>query len=128
MVDTAGFHFVVSTPAQGLDNHARKAIRSHATRAGGARRQAVQVRSWISPSRELRSLKRAISEEAPIQEFILSVPNPRRVGGEISGLELPPGVEPCMIQELVKCMDSPLPLLSSVTCLSNGGIAYWPEA
>lgn len=107
MIDNAGFHFVTSTPAQGLDINARKAIRSHATRAGVSRRQAVQVRSWISPSRELGSAKRAVCEEAPIQESTLSVPNLRRVGGEISGLELPPGVEPCMIQELVKCMHNP---------------------
>jgi hypothetical protein len=107
MIDTAGFHFVVSTPAQTQDKHARKAIRSHATRAGGARRQAVQLRSWISPNRELGSLKLAIFEEAPTPESILSVSSPRRVGSDFSGLQLPSGVEPYMIQNLVKCLHSP---------------------
>lgn len=65
MTDTAGLHFVVSTPAQTLDKHDRKAIRSHATRASVADRQTVQLRSWISPDRELGSLQKAILEEAP---------------------------------------------------------------
>lgn len=107
MTDTAGLHFVVITPAQTLDKHARKAIRSHATRAGVARRQAVQLRSWISPDRELGSLKKAIPEEAPTLESILSVPSPKRVGADFSGIQLPSGVEPYMIQDLVKCMHTP---------------------
>lgn len=111
MVDTAGFHFVVNTPAQTQDKHARKAIRSHATRAGRARRQAVQLRSWISPNRELGSLKLAIPGEAPTPESILSVSSPRRFGSDFSGLQLPSGVEPYMIQDLVKCMHRLLVIL-----------------
>ncbi len=96
MTDPAGLQFIVSTPAQTLDKQDRKAIRSHATRAGVSRQQAVQLRSWISPERELGSLRNA--------ESILSVPSPRHMGSDFSGLQLPPGFEPCMIQDLVKCM------------------------
>jgi hypothetical protein len=123
MIDTAGFRFVVSTPAQTQDKHAhaRKAIRSHATRAGRARRQAVQLRSWISPIRELGSLKLGIFEEAPTSESILSVSSPRRVGSDFSGLQLPSGVEPYMIQDLVKCMHSPPLILTHLPLKWNDG-------
>jgi hypothetical protein len=119
MTDTAGLHFVVSTPAKTLDKHDRKAIRSHATRASVADRQTVQLRSWISPDRELRSLKKAILEEAPTPESILSVPSPRRVGADFSGLQLPSGVEPYMIQDLVKCIHSPLLILTHLPLKRN---------
>jgi hypothetical protein len=109
MTDTAGFHFVVSTPAPTLDKHDRKAIRSQATKASVAHRQASKLRSWISPNRELESPKRAILEKPPKPESILSVPSPSRVGTFFSGIQLPPGVEPYMIQDLVKCMHNPPP-------------------
>ncbi len=104
MTDPAGLHFVVSTPAQTLDTQDRKAIRSHATRAGVADRQTVQLRSWMSPDRKLGSLNKAILEETPTQQSILSVPSPRRVGADFSGLQLPAGVDSHMIQDLVKCI------------------------
>lgn len=106
MIDTAGFHFVVSTPIQTQDKHARKAIRSHATRAGRARREAVQLQSWISPNRELGSLKLAKFHEAPTPESISTVSSPQRFGSYFSGLQLPPGVEPYMIHDILKCMHS----------------------
>jgi hypothetical protein len=103
--DTAGLRFVVSTPAHSLDKHDHKAIRSHATRGVHlARRQSAQLSSWISPDRALGSLKKAIPEEALILGSIILVPSPRRVGSDLSGLQLPSGVEPYMVQELVKCM------------------------
>lgn len=104
MTDSAGLQFVVTTPAQTLDKHDRKIIRSHATKAGVASRESVQLRSWICPDRELGSLKKAILEKAPvIPESTGSVLSPSRVGSDFSGLQLPSGVEPCMVQDLVKC-------------------------
>lgn len=105
MIDAVGFHFVVSTPTQTKDKHVRRAIRSHATKAGGgARRQDAKLRSWISPNRELGSLKLAMPGEAPTPAPTLSVSSPRRIGSDFSGLQLPLGIESHMIQELVKCM------------------------
>ena len=107
MTDTAGLQFIVSTPAQTLDKHDRKAIRSHATRARATRprKHAVQLWSWISPNRELGSLRNAAAEEAPIQEsMVANAPSPRQFGSHFSGLQLPSGVEPHMIQDLVKCV------------------------
>jgi len=127
MTDTAGLRFILSTPAQAqaLDKDDRKAIRSHATRAGRAGQagqKTVQLRSWLSPDGELGSLEGARPEEAPTPGSTLSVrlPSPRRVGAAFSGLQLPSGVEPYMVQDLVKCIHSPLTL--SLTCLSNGTI------
>ncbi|KAL3417237.1 hypothetical protein PVAG01_11237 [Phlyctema vagabunda] len=88
---TAGFQFIVSTPSEKLDKHHRKTIRGHATRAGRPTRQAVKLSSWISPERRLDST--------------LNPPSPGQVGAAFSGLQLPPGVEPYMIQELVKLID-----------------------
>lgn len=104
MIDAGGFHFVVSTPTQTQDKQARKAIRSHATKAGGARRQGANLRSWISPNRELGSLELAMYNKAPTTASTISISSPRRIGSEFSGLQLPPGIEPHMIQELLKCM------------------------
>ncbi|KFY91349.1 hypothetical protein V498_05514 [Pseudogymnoascus sp. VKM F-4517 (FW-2822)] len=105
MIDAAGFHFVVSTPGQTQDKHARKAVRSHATKAGGARQQGAKMRSWISPNRELGSLKLDMSDKAPTPASTLSISSPRRIGSDFSGLQLPIGIEPHMIQELVKLID-----------------------
>lgn len=116
MLDTAGFHFVITSPAQTQGKHTRKAIRSHATRAGGARRQAVQLKSWLCPKRELGPPKLAILEKSPSHVSILSVSSPRRVGSDFSGLQLPSGVEPHMIQDLVKCMHIPSSLRASLAC------------
>ncbi|CZR53419.1 uncharacterized protein PAC_03297 [Phialocephala subalpina] len=105
---TAGLQFIVSTPAQTLDKHDRKAIRSHATRARATRprKHAVQLWSWISPNRELGSLRNAAAEEAPIQEsMVANAPSPRQFGSHFSGLQLPSGVEPHMIQDLVKLIN-----------------------
>jgi hypothetical protein len=125
MTDTAGLHFVVSTPAQTPDKHDRKAIRSHATRASIVDRQTTQLRSWVSPDRELGSLKKATLEQAPTPESILSVPSPRRVGADFSGLQLPSGVEPYMIQDLIqdliKCRHSPLLILTHLPLKQNDG-------
>lgn len=68
------------------------------TRAQGKRRKAVQLRSWISPD---RSLGRVTESKSPAPHF-LSIPSPKRVGGDFSALQLPPGIEPAMIQDLVK--------------------------
>ena len=106
MTDSAGLCFVVTTPAQTLDKHGRKAIRGHATRAGVRSRQSFQLRSWICPDRELGALTTA--KQAPTSKSVLSAPSPKRVGGDFAGLQLPSGVEPYMIQDLVKCTYCPL--------------------
>ena len=85
--------FVVTTPARTPDKHDRKAIRGHARRAGAADRSAVHLGSWISSQPGLGAVA-AVTES----------PSPRRVGGDFSGLELPSGIEPYMIQDLVKCI------------------------
>lgn len=104
MTDTVGLHFVVSTPVHTLDKRDRKAIRSHATKASVPRRQAVQLQSWISPDRGLGSLilTKAMPEEALTMQSVLSMLSPKRFGSDFSGLQLPSGVEPYMIQDLVQ--------------------------
>ena len=116
ITDTAGFHFVITTPAQTLDKHDRRAIKGHATRAGVADRHTSQLRSWISPGRELGAHNAA---KAPSLNSSMSVPSPRRFGGDFSGLQLPSGVEPHMIQDLVKCIYTPLLILSFLLLLWN---------
>ena len=113
MTDTAGFHFVVSTPTRSLNKQDRKAIKSHAAKANPAEQQPAQLRSWISPDRVLGSFKRALLEEVPRSVSMSTVPSPRRVGSDLSGLQLPPGVELYMVQDLVKCMRGPLLIVSS---------------
>ncbi|TAQ83723.1 hypothetical protein B7494_g7953 [Chlorociboria aeruginascens] len=106
MIDAAGFQFVVSIPAQTRDEHDRKAIRSHATRAGAPRRRPIKLpHPWICPDRNLGPLKEVLSEEASTSQSILPLPVPRSVGAYFLGLQLPPGIEPYMIQDLVKLID-----------------------
>lgn len=112
MIDTAGLKFIVSTPAKTLDKYDRKAIRSHATRTSVADRQTVQLRSWISPDHELGSFKKALLDQAPNLKSTSFLPSPRRLGGDFSGLQLPSGVEPYMIQDLVKCIQIPIHILT----------------
>lgn len=109
IIDTAGLRFLVSTPAQTLDKQDRKAIRSHAARANPADRQVPKLRSWISPDRVIGSLRKALLEEALGPESIFSVPSPRGIGTDLSGLQLPPGFDLYMIRDLVKCIRSSLP-------------------
>ena len=105
MIDKAGLLFVVTTPSGTLDMHDRKAIRSQARRARVAGRQTSQLKSWICPDRELRTLRTANEESS--SKSVLSAPSPRRMGGDFSGLQLPSGIEPYMVQDLVKCRSCP---------------------
>ena len=107
MTDAAGFRFVVTTPAQPANEDDTKAIRTHATRAGVAGRQRLQPRSWISRGREIGT--HTTAQEATISNHVPAISSPKRVGGAFSGLQLPSGVEPYMIRDLVKCIHSPLP-------------------
>lgn len=68
------------------------------TRAQGKRRKTVQLQSWTRPDHSLGLVKESESPEPPF----LSIPSPKRVGGDFSALQLPPGIEPAMIQDLVK--------------------------
>ena len=108
ILDKAGFCFVVTTQSGALDMHNRKAVRSQARRARVAGRQTSQLKSWICPDRELRALSAA--REEPTSKSALSTPSPRRIGGDFSGLQLPSGIEPYMVQDLVKCIYCPLPI------------------
>ena len=95
-LDAAGFHFIVSTTDSPVDKEDRRAIRSHTTKAQGKRRKNVKLQSWISPSSSLGTVK-------PSQKLSnLSGPIPDRVGGDFSALQLPLGIEPVMIQDLVQ--------------------------
>lgn len=122
MKDTAGLRFVVTTPAQTLDKHDRKAIRGHATRARVAGRQIFPLRSWISPDRELGAL--STTKEAPTSKSVVSTPSPMRVGGDFAGLQLPSGVEPYMIQDLVKCIYCPLLVPINLLLNCNGTYTF----
>lgn len=89
---------MVNTPEtnKAVAKHARKAVRSHAAKARPRRRQGVQLKSWISPERELVSL-----DSAPDMDLAY-VSVPPRAGSEFSAQQLPPGIEPYMIQDLIK--------------------------
>ena len=94
MTDTTGLQFVVTTPFHAVDKPDRRFINAHATRARRRQRRRPEIRSWISPDRELESLKAVNAGQAT------SIP--KRAGTDFSGLQLPSGIEPCMIQELIK--------------------------
>lgn len=96
--DTAGFHFVVSTSDLPVDKENRRAIRSHVTRAQGRRRKKVQLQSWISPSSSVGVAK----QSKPQNPSYLSASIPDRVGKDFSALQLPLGIEPATIQDLVQ--------------------------
>jgi hypothetical protein len=97
-LDAAGFHFIVSTTDSPVDKEDRRAIRSHTTKAQGKRRKNVKLQSWISPSSSLGTVKQLTSQKLSN----LSGPIPDRVGGDFSALQLPLGIEPVMIQDLVQ--------------------------
>ena len=95
MADATGLQFVVTTPLHAVDQHDRRLIKGHATKARKRQRRISNVRSWIAPDRELESMKAANGGQATTI--------PQRAGTDFSGLQLPSGIEPCMIQELMKC-------------------------
>lgn len=99
-IDAAGFHFVVSTTGGVSRAEDRKAIKSHATRAQKRRRKPAELHSWINPDRRLSP---ADSEPSRRLAPTVSAQCLRLVGGDFSGLQLPIGVEPCMIQDLMRC-------------------------
>jgi hypothetical protein len=43
-----------------------------------------------------------VKESESLEPPFPSIPSPKRVGGDFSALQLPPGIEPAMIQDLVK--------------------------
>jgi hypothetical protein len=90
----ASFQFIVTTPSHDLDPQDRKAIKGNATRQRKYRRRSPELQSWIIPGHELTSQEhvRRIDETAI----------PKRAGTDFSGLQLPPGFEPHMLQELIK--------------------------
>ncbi len=94
MTDATGLQFVVTTPFHAVDQHDRRTIKSHATKSRKRQRPNSIIRSWISPGRELGSLKRVTAGEA--------TGIPKRAGTDFSGLQLPSGIEPYMIQDLIK--------------------------
>lgn len=94
MTDATGLQFVVTTPLHAVDKHDRRLIKGHATRARKRQRRISNIRSWISPDRDLESLKAVNGGQA--------TGIPKRAGTDFSGLQLPAGIEPCMIQELMK--------------------------
>ncbi|KAH8883130.1 hypothetical protein GQ53DRAFT_431214 [Thozetella sp. PMI_491] len=98
---TAGFHFVVSTSGQAPTRQDRRAIKSHATRAQGKRRKGAQLRSWIDPDRKLDPAER--DSESP--ELPIALLGPRRVGGDLSALQVPDGIEPAFLQDLLKIIN-----------------------
>ncbi len=93
---------MVSTSNQTLDHQERRAVRSHATRAQQGVRRAARLQSWVNPHRSLGSERTEGAEQREPPER--PAPGPSRVGGDFSALQLPPGIEPAMIQDLVKRM------------------------
>jgi hypothetical protein len=53
----------------------------------------------------------------------LSNPIPRRVGSDLSGLQLPPGFEPDMVQGLVKRMLTPPNFFTALPPSASGILA-----
>ncbi len=98
LLDTAGFQFIVRTSDRRLDDDDRRAAVSHASKARWKHRKDRQMHSWIDPA---RSLKRPNKSDTPNLPAI-PLPSLRRIGGDFSATQLPQGIEPAMIQELVK--------------------------
>ncbi|KAK5213575.1 hypothetical protein LTR41_001154 [Exophiala xenobiotica] len=98
---TAGFEFIVRTSDRRLDEDDRRAAVSHASRARWKQRKDRQMHSWIDPARVLKQPKTSEAPNPPTS----ALPSPRRVGGDFSATQLPSGIEPAMIQDLVKLID-----------------------
>jgi hypothetical protein len=94
-LDAIGFQFIVNTSGSTLNSQNRRVVRSHTTRAHGKRRKTVQLRSWIDSDHNDNTTKKSDPRS-------ISVPGPRQIGGEFSALQLPLGIEPDMIQDLVQ--------------------------
>lgn len=126
ITSVSGPQWIVTTPTRGLDKHDRRRIKGNAIRSRVKQRDTSEFRSWISPSRELYLPKRSwTARETGI---------PLRAGADFSGLRLPSGIEPYMIQRLVKGKPGAtlyfLPLASVSDCLDLvfeiGQIAVYP--
>ena len=96
LTDNAGLHFVVGTSDRILSQEDRKLVRSHARRAQGKRRKAIQLQSWID------SKDKPGHVQIPDSQFSSSTIGLNRINGDFCTLQLPTGVEPSTIQELVK--------------------------
>lgn len=86
--DSAGLLFVSNAPGKAATTAAtdRKAIGSHVRKSRGRRHP--NVRSWINPARTIGGVNLCVAPP---------------VGSAFSALQLPSGVEPSMIQDLVIC-------------------------
>jgi hypothetical protein len=56
------------------------------------------MHSWIDAARILKQPKESKAPDPPTS----ALPSLRRVGGDFSATQLPSGIEPAMIQDLVK--------------------------
>ncbi|KAJ9620307.1 uncharacterized protein PV06_00641 [Exophiala oligosperma] len=105
---TAGLRFILKTSDQQISEEDRKGAVSHASKARWkVRRKARSMRSWIDPDRSLQEEKSAIPPGASKRSNTIRLPSPRptMIDETFSATELPPGIEPGMIQELVKLIN-----------------------
>ncbi|KEF56386.1 uncharacterized protein A1O9_07967 [Exophiala aquamarina CBS 119918] len=103
-LDAAGIHFVDSKTGQDSKPDRRKETMSHAAKAQWKQRKKGPLQSWINPC---QSIKRAKTNSGWSEESRSPRPLPRlkMVGGYFCGTELPPGIEPGVIQELVNVIE-----------------------
>ncbi|KAK4948173.1 hypothetical protein LTR10_013228 [Elasticomyces elasticus] len=97
----AGLRFVVRTPDQCPDKENRRVVMSHASTTRWKRRKdATQLHSWIDPGRSLgfEDQKQKVTDYPTV-----SVPG--LVGGNFSATQLPPGIEPSVIEDLVQLIN-----------------------
>jgi hypothetical protein len=100
-LDAAGIHFVVNIPDQASRPEQRKATRSHTTKAQWKQRKNRPLQSWVNPGQTIRRAK-TNSERSGEGRLLHPMPRLKMVGGDFSATILPPGIEPAMIQDLVK--------------------------
>ncbi|KAI1611401.1 hypothetical protein EDD36DRAFT_287556 [Exophiala viscosa] len=97
----AGFRFVVRTSDQCSGTEDRRVVMSHASTTRWKRRKdATQLHSWIDPRRRLDA-----EEQMPKSKDYPTVSIPGLVGGSFSATQLPPGIEPSVIEDLVQLIN-----------------------
>ena len=110
----ASLQFIVTTPTHDLDQQDRKAIKGNATRKRKSQRRIPEIQSWIVPGNEPASLRGI--------DTVRRTAIPKRAGTDFSGLQLPAGFEPHMIQELIKGKRLALLSHSGVSAILTGGL------
>ncbi|KIW21664.1 hypothetical protein PV08_02244 [Exophiala spinifera] len=99
---SAGLHFIVRTSDQAPNKEDRRAVMSHAAKRRWKSRKTPKLHSWIDPERSLGDVEKHEESLAP---SVLPMLGLNHFGGDLNGTPLPSGIEPAMVQDLVKLIE-----------------------